>query len=684
MQRARTTIEEDAASDNNKALSFLLNRGADFDDVMQAHKNGNAKDMAKEIIDKRYRELNDRYNAATEGQKRFMKMTKDEAADFAKEAANKEIPPSLNAGSPLQHLVYELGMNEKPTMLSRDEYEKQAAESPYGKIYRGVRDNDLTGISSKDVIDSTATGDTTYLGNGLHSDGIYFAQNKATADNYAGNGAGTVMEATLNKDARIIDMDELSTMRTQDDVSLPNAGAYALYQGYNAIAVKNTDGNAYVIALDRSALAIPDDYIVKKAKREMPGAEIARAFNAFIPENRSKEGDTMKYEQKYEHITEIQEVEEVNKFNPWHDSMGRFASGPGGGGGKFSANPKTKAGQLAIARAHNNGLRTTFNSHKESKGENVYQNYRWINSSRGSFPGSRKKPGYTGTTSRNGLNARTNTFTSAKPVNYLNGTKITSKPSTATKPKTTSKPAASSQKPAASTNHKMANGKDIRKTFKYDSTRRASAVDQVAEQQGFKGKPQVAKDLNSFRAAAKASGVVMYRTINDGTDVVSGKRKNASQFIDDIKHSNKFSLNGNGGQAYGGGTYLAGNATVKKGTMPSKQEQDAARRNSLRYGYGTSQSKTAAMTFDPSAKIGKWDDVYNEFMSLSSSDRKKFGGDEGAYAAAKGYDALIKDRYGGEAYYMVYNRSKLIVFDETYDAVATSSFDPSINPVPVF
>lgn len=297
LQRERTTIEEDAASDNNKALSFLLNRGADFDDVMQAHKNGNAKDMAKEIIDKRYRELDDRYNAATEGQKRFMKMTKDEAADFAKEAAKKEIPPSLNTGSPLQHLVYELGMNEKPTTLSRDEFEKQAAESPYGKIYRGVRDNDLTGISSKEVIDSTATGDTTYLGSGLHSDGIYFSQNKATADTYAGDGAGTVMEATLNKNARIIDMDELSTMRAQDDVSLPNAGAYALYQGYNAISVKNTDGNAYVIALDRSALAIPDDYIVKKAEREMPGAEIARAFNAFIPENRKKEGDTMDKEE---------------------------------------------------------------------------------------------------------------------------------------------------------------------------------------------------------------------------------------------------------------------------------------------------------------------------------------------------------------------------------------------------
>ena len=39
----------------------------------------------------------------------------------------------------------------------------------------------------------------------------------------------------------------------------------------------------------------------------------------------------------------------IEKFNPWHDRLGRFTSG-GGGGAAFSANPHTKAGQMAIAR----------------------------------------------------------------------------------------------------------------------------------------------------------------------------------------------------------------------------------------------------------------------------------------------------------------------------------------------
>lgn len=41
--------------------------------------------------------------------------------------------------------------------------------------------------------------------------------------------------------------------------------------------------------------------------------------------------------------------EKIEKFNPWHDARGRFTSG-GSGGASFSANPNTKAGQMAIDR----------------------------------------------------------------------------------------------------------------------------------------------------------------------------------------------------------------------------------------------------------------------------------------------------------------------------------------------
>lgn len=45
------------------------------------------------------------------------------------------------------------------------------------------------------------------------------------------------------------------------------------------------------------------------------------------------------------------EMIEIEKFNPYHDSRGRFASASGGASGlTFSANPDTKAGQMAIER----------------------------------------------------------------------------------------------------------------------------------------------------------------------------------------------------------------------------------------------------------------------------------------------------------------------------------------------
>lgn len=42
-------------------------------------------------------------------------------------------------------------------------------------------------------------------------------------------------------------------------------------------------------------------------------------------------------------------LEEVEKFNPFHDSLGKFSNKMGFK--TYSANPKTKAGQMAIARS---------------------------------------------------------------------------------------------------------------------------------------------------------------------------------------------------------------------------------------------------------------------------------------------------------------------------------------------
>ncbi|MBR5193073.1 MAG: hypothetical protein IKW37_01445 [Bacteroidaceae bacterium] len=81
-----------------------------------------------------------------------------------------------------------------------------------------------------------------------------------------------------------------------------------------------------------------------------------------------------------EHIEEVNKnidhIEHVEKFNPFHDARGRFSSSRGMA--SYSANPNTKAGRMAIDRSTAAGYGAVMNVHRESKGENIRQNDLWI------------------------------------------------------------------------------------------------------------------------------------------------------------------------------------------------------------------------------------------------------------------------------------------------------------------
>ena len=66
----------------------------------------------------------------------------------------------------------------------------------------------------------------------------------------------------------------------------------------------------------------------------------------------------------------------VAKFNPFHDAAGKFSNK--NGFKTYSANPKTKAGAMAINRSMQGGHGRTMNVHRESKGESITQNARWL------------------------------------------------------------------------------------------------------------------------------------------------------------------------------------------------------------------------------------------------------------------------------------------------------------------
>lgn len=327
---------------------------------------------------------------------------------------------------------------------------------------------------------------------------------------------------------------------------------------------------------------------------------------------------------------EILEKAEIEKFNPFHDTLGRFSSAQGMH--SYSANPKTKAGQLAIGRsAPNHGH--VMNIHAESKGENIKQNQQWILTG--------KKPTAQDFDPYDALMGAADAATSKKPP----------------KPKKTKNPADAKTQGVT--------GKDISKTVKIDPNGRA-AIDQVAAAQGFNGKPTVVSK-KEFDEAVKTTGTIAFRTVGDATDVLTGQHKTSQQFAKMIQDGDPkdFSFNGNGMQAYGGGMYIAANQKPQAGVAPSASAATAASKDSWNYGWGGSPTQVS-MTLHPSAKIGDYNKVENEFKKQPSSVRKKFGYDVGAYAASKGWDGLrAKDAGWGCDYITVYNRTKVICLDQT-------------------
>lgn len=371
------------------------------------------------------------------------------------------------------------------------------------------------------------------------------------------------------------------------------------------------------------------------------------------------------------------EIIEIEKFNPFHDGLGRFSSS--NGFKSYSANPNTRAGAMAIARSAAAGHGNTANVHRESYGENIRQNANWIGSGKQQTPRQqgaatlrqRVEPigGLAGASAagaswqhQNQMQGRT-TKPGKQPPQQQTQQQTAAKPAQKPKQTQTNQQTQQQNNAAQANARKPVDGKDISRTFTYNSRAKGEPLDQVADQQGFKGKPTLIKDNTEFSAAVKASGIMAYRTLGDGKDVVTGQRKTGGQFADDLKNSDKFSHNGTGGKVYGGGIYIAATSNPVQGKAPSQRATNNAKTDSQYYGNGGG-SKTVAITLQPNAKIGDYSTERASFNRLSASQKAKFGNDFAAYAASKGYDGMRVTGAGmGCDYITVYNRSKLIIFD---------------------
>lgn len=416
------------------------------------------------------------------------------------------------------------------------------------------------------------------------------------------------------------------------------------------------------------------------------------------------------------------EIEVVEKFNPFHDAAGKFSSS--NGFKTYSANPNTRAGAMAIARSAAAGHGTTANVHREavSTGPTIRHNANWLgsgNQANSRWHGSgtlrnRVEPGYglrgasvvgsqwqqsnakRGRTTGPGKQQQQNQQqqaqqqpqkpaptkqtqtqqTQQKPTqqqqntgdpnqalkNQVQDVYLSSGDKLANQPRDWNGQPTTTNSVAKAHYQDRVDGKDISATVDVSKVRgRKDPIDKMAELQGWNKQPTVTDDLETFQKAAKQSGCVMIRSVTSNRSA----NLSADEVCKKTMTDGNSPLGGNGMKAYGSGMYMVktdyGNNTGRNLAKRIAAGQDES------YGYGNKQMMA---TLHPNAKVAtpiQASRMKSDFLNMSPSQRRKYG-DWGAYIASKGYDAAQwHDSSDPGAYATVYNKSALIF----YSGVAT-------------
>lgn len=198
-------------------------------------------------------------------------MSDQELHDFLISVDKTDIPAFLS-DLHLQKMLYALGMNAAPEIVS-DAQLKQLIAKGATPIYRTVNDTSVNGIdfTAQDICDMMTDGDTTYVGRGIHGDGLYFS-NSLSGSKVYGYSSSKTMTGVLNANARVVSE---STLRSEYDAFVKSHPAtrkalgfaksksahdsmsqFALIRGYNVIRSPQGGGEDYYTVLDRKALTM--------------------------------------------------------------------------------------------------------------------------------------------------------------------------------------------------------------------------------------------------------------------------------------------------------------------------------------------------------------------------------------------------------------------------------------------
>lgn len=372
----------------------------------------------------------------------------------------------------------------------------------------------------------------------------------------------------------------------------------------------------------------------------------------------------------------------VEKFNPFHDKLGRFSSASGMN--SYSANPKTKAGAMAISRsAMDHGH--VMNIHSESKGENISQNYQWLQTGKKPnipSPNQMKPPKQPKQTPpKQTPNKQTQPKQDeqkpgdqqTKPTQpkqsleaQVQDVTLSPKDSAALKQRDFVGKDAHTTKVADDHYQDRVEGKDISDTFdirKMNTNK--SPIDAIAEHNGWDVPPTVTSNKESFDKMSIKAGTTLCRSVHG--DVNTGL--SPTGVCKETMTNGKTSLGGSGAKLCGSGLYCV-DVDIGAGVSSSQRNQRIKEAQQHSFNYGPKQMMA---TLHPSARIAtpkQTAQMHSEFYKLSADDKARFGNDPNTYIAAKGFDGAKHFDNGGNppsnslGYTTIFNRSALIFYAE--------------------
>lgn len=204
-------------------------------------------------------------------------MSDQELHDFLINVNKTDIPDFLNQNH-LQRMLYAMGMNDAPEIISQQEFDDRTVNAPFGSgdtvIYRTVNDTTVNGVpfTADDCCDMLTDGDITFAGNGIHGDGLYFSNSLSGSKAYGYGSSSRTVAAVLNSKAKIISESKLqreydsyvkSHPQTRKALGFARSKSthdsmsqFALIRGYNVITSNQGNGETYYTVIDRSVLTM--------------------------------------------------------------------------------------------------------------------------------------------------------------------------------------------------------------------------------------------------------------------------------------------------------------------------------------------------------------------------------------------------------------------------------------------